>query len=303
MMDKDQYQDIRVHGKTISYGRRECESRYEAILPFLMRYKNRESFTVLDFGANYGYFSWRIKEDFPNAKITMVDGRPLLELLFAINETEGMELFSEGMQLERIREFSKDHHFDLILLMSVLHHFESPEEIFDAFQAMGETILLETDYPNQPCFTGLEGRIHDYIITKNPIQINKWIEHDRPLYYFNDEIAVRGIVESGSGVARENIPHFNWIFDWFGKKFFPGTLNLWLSKGIDFKHILKINSYSFMQMYLNGFPLLSIKDTKSNPPKTFLELISSDNLREKFNLKDGDEVIVSFKNENVWVIE
>ena len=299
MMDEDQYQDIRVNGKTVSYGRRECESRYKAIKPFLERYKDRESFTILDFGANYGYFSWRIKEDFPNAKITMVDSRPLLKLLYQINNTEGMTLLSEDMDINRIKEYGTDNHFDLIVLMSIIHHFQNPEEVIDVFMTMTETVLCEINYPDQPCFTGLQERVHNHLFKMNPIQINSWIDHDRPVYYVNkNEGGITGRVKSGSGQAQLNIPNIN-QFEWFGIKMFPGTLNIDLTKGIKFNETIKMGAYTLAPMYINGFPVFAIKDYNLTPPDTFLEIISPINLRKKFNLKNEDEVFISFEKRNV----
>jgi SAM-dependent methyltransferase len=300
-LDDFQYQDIRVNGKTISKGVRECESRYEALLPFLDRYKKRKTFTVLDFGANYGYFSWRIKEDFPNAEITMVDPRPLLKLLYDINNVKGIKLISQYLHDFQIQTLGE---FDLILLMSVLHHFDNPNSILDIFLEIGETLIIETDYSDIPNFTNRQKEIQDYLKTKNPIQINKWIAHDRPIYYLNkNERGIIGKVTSGQKIAQANIPHFNWIFDWFGIELFPGTLNIVLNKPINFESIFKINNYSFIQMYLNGFFVLAIKDTLLTPNYYYLEVVSPINLREKFNLEDEDEVLISFNTKQVKVIK
>jgi len=295
-MDEDQYQDIRVNGKTVSYGMRECESRYKAMKPFLERYKHEESFNVLDFGANYGYFSWRIKEDFPNAKITMVDSRPVLKLLFEINNMEGMELISEDMQLDQIKEFFKGRHYDLILLMSIVHHFTDPEEIIDTFMAMAETVLFEIDYSDQPNFTGLQERVYEYLMTKNPIQINNWIEHTRPLYYVNDEeMSIEGKVSSGKGEAAASLINHTWILNWFGIELCPGTLNIIIGRSINFRTILLMDMYALMKIYINGFPVFAIRDTTRPLSEDGIEIISPYNLRNKFNLKDGDEVVISFE--------
>ncbi len=249
----------------------------------------------MDFGANYGYFSWRIKEDFPNAKITMVDSRPFLKFLFDLNEVEGATLYSEDMSLDRIKEFLKDKHFDLILLMNIIHHFENPEEVFDTFSESADTIILETAYKDQPLFTGLENRIQSHISLKHPIQINRWLEHERPIYYFNKEKPIIARIESGGGTAKRNIERLNETFGWFGKEAYPGTLNLRLPTPIEYQPAFRIESYYFTRMYLNGLPVFAIRDENMNPPRTFLEIISEHNLRKKFSLKDGDEVFLSFE--------
>ena len=303
-MDDFQYQDIRIYGETVSKGMRECESRYEAIKPFLERYNKKDPIKILDFGANYGYFTWRIKEDYPNAEITMVDGRQLLNLIYKINNLEGISLINRNMQLEEIRNFGKENHFDLILVMSILHHFSNPEETLDAFIDMADTIICEIDYPDHPNFTNLQERVHNHLMTKNPIQINNWISHDRPIYYLNkNEIGIPGRVISGGGLAQINIPYLYKILDWINIKLFPGTLNIWMTSGIDFDPLLKVSVYSLVRVYINGFPVLALKDTNLELSPNFAELVSTECLRKKFNLKDDDIVYISFEKHNVRVIE
>lgn len=300
-LDDDPYQDIRVRGETIDYGRRECESRYEIIKLFLERYD--KPFTVLDFGANYGYFSWRIKEDFPNSEITMIDSRPVLELLTKINNYDGINLISKDMSLGEIIQHGESHSYDLVLIMSIIHHFPEPESTLDAFINMGETIIIETDYPNVTNFTNSQERIYNHLMTKNPIQINKWVHHDRPIYYLNkNEFEVTGKVASGSGTSKNTTKHFNNTLGWFKSSCYPGTLNINLDNDIKFNNIMLLyGAYSLMRVYLNGFPVLALRDITADIPDNFIELISDNHLRTKFNLNDGDEVILSFcKNALEW---
>lgn len=292
-IDDFQYQDIRVYGETVSRGTRECESRYEAIKPFLERYKNKKSFTVLDFGANYGYFSWRIKEDYPNAQITMVDSRELLKLLYKINSIDGVNLISKYMDENEIKCLEQ---YDLILLMSVLHHFENPAEIFDIFYQKGETILCEADYPDHPNFTGRQEQIHEHLITKNPAQINKWLKHDRPIYYFNkEEVVMDGVIWSGAGLAKESMKWLDPIFDYFNLTMFPGTLNVGLFEPIEFNTQIRIHDYELIPVYLNGLPVLALRYDVPERSRKRLELISPYNLRNLFNLQDEDIVTISIE--------
>lgn len=303
-MDDFQYQDIRIYGETVSKGMRECESRYEAIKPFLTRYNKEDPINILDFGANYGYFTWRIKEDYPNAKITMVDSRELLNLIYKINDIDGIFLINRNMNLDEIKEFEKENHFDLILLMSILHHFPDPASVFDVFERMGDTILCEIDYPNHPNFTNKQEEVYNYLINKNPVQINKWIKHNRPIYYFNKEIPISATIFSGEQEAQKNIPYTNKIFSWFGTKLYPGTLNLKLSEPLYFKSDMIIcvypqptrGGFGFTQMYLNGFPVLAIKDIeRSGGEIPYIEIVSPQNLRKLFNLEDKSEVVLSYE--------
>ncbi len=66
------YQDEIVDGQIVQKGGRDCASRYEMIRPILARFKRR--FTLLDFGANVGYFAFRAAHEFPNAVCILVEG-------------------------------------------------------------------------------------------------------------------------------------------------------------------------------------------------------------------------------------
>lgn len=289
--DDFQYQDIRVNGKTVSKGTRECESRYEAIKPFLERYRYKDRFTVLDFGANYGYFSWRIKEDFPNAEVTMVDSRELLKLLYKINNVPGTHLISKHQHLKDIEDME---HYDLILLFSILHHFENSGDMLDAFIDKADAILCEIDYPDKPNFTGRQEQIHTHIMTKRHTQINKWVPHHRPIYsIIPNEVVFNGVINSGSGLAKTTVERLNKTFKWFGIEMYKGTLNVRIDGEIEFYDFLRVHNYQIIKVYLNGLPTLAIRpiNVDCNPKR--LELISTIGLREFFTLTDGSEVSIS----------
>jgi hypothetical protein len=303
VLEDDIYQDIRIYGQTVFNGRRNCETRYQVLQNFMERYKNKK-IKILDFGSNYGYFTWRLHEDYPKMELTAVDRRPMLRLLYELNNHENITIISNDMNLEMIKEHAQNHHYDIILLMSVVHHFENPEMVLDTFQQMGDVLIVEADYPDVPNFKGNQKYVYDHLITKNPIQLNTWIEHDRPIYYIaNNETYLKGKVSSGSGLAQETFKFLNEIFDWIGVQEYPGTLNIELEKGITWDSFFNIGNHSFIQMFLNGLPVLAIKDVTLNPPNTFLELVSTHNLRERLKLKDGDEVVISFNSDNIQVIE
>jgi hypothetical protein len=68
------YQETWIKGcPTGEAFQRECASRYEPIKAVLGEYKR--PFSVFDFGANMGYFTFRIAEDFPQATVIAVDNR------------------------------------------------------------------------------------------------------------------------------------------------------------------------------------------------------------------------------------
>lgn len=72
------YTDIRIKGKIISYGYRDCEIRYDKISEFCSNYTRPIS--ILDLGAAEGYFTFRLAEDFDGI-FTAVECDPNRKLL------------------------------------------------------------------------------------------------------------------------------------------------------------------------------------------------------------------------------
>lgn len=299
------YQDVYLNGEVIKSGTRECESRYKVIRNFLERFNREKTFTILDFGANYGYFSWRIKKDFPNAQITMVDNGPVIKELYRLNNHENVELINKQMTVEDLREFKKNNHFDTILVMSILHHFkEDYKEVTNIFLEMGDNVVFEVYPPNVPGFTGISKEVSDYVKSKGVTPINNWTTQDRPIYYKNkNEYAVCGVVNSGSGEAQLNTKYFNKKFKWFGLEMCPRTLNVQMEQKIFFSNPLYLVNRGnwklvMIPLYINGFPAFAVRPETEDYPG-FVEILSPANLREKFNLKDSDGVFLSFNLENI----
>ncbi|MFH1977894.1 MAG: DUF120 domain-containing protein [Candidatus Aenigmatarchaeota archaeon] len=108
---------------------------------------------------------------------------------------------------------------------------------------------------------------------------------------------IRGIVVSGAREGEIYVPRYNKIFlEKLGFEAFPGTLNIRVEEKPVLENEIKI-------IPDKGFKLkcfnISIHDNKGAiivPEETkhsenILEIVSPINLREKLNLKDGDEVI------------
>ena len=105
MITKGFYQDILIHGNVVAPGNRNCSMRWKSILPFLARYNDYEPLKILDFGANYGYFSFKLAEKYPFSRVEMVDYEPLLKSLHSINNYSNVKLYFEYMDEDRISEF------------------------------------------------------------------------------------------------------------------------------------------------------------------------------------------------------
>lgn len=146
-----QYQDAWVKGELQYKGYRECEARFEVIRRFLEERECRPR-TMLDFGALFGYFSLRLSETYGTFSLA-IDHNPLLVEVVDANRTTPrpnyrvQAVHRKISSAEEIREFGK---FDIVLVMSVLHHTPDWLEFLNAFQeAATEWLFVEPPHPQE----------------------------------------------------------------------------------------------------------------------------------------------------------
>ena len=109
------YQPEWTGTKTSGEAIRTSTDRYLAIADYLPRTKRLR---VLDLGANRGYFSLRIADEF-SADVVAVDGLPQLkQTLEAIDHPRVTGIYRHA-DVQLLEELG---HFDVILALSVLHH-------------------------------------------------------------------------------------------------------------------------------------------------------------------------------------
>lgn len=293
MITNNPYQDRISKEGIIIKGNRECSSRYKSILPILARYNKYAPLKILDFGANYGYFSLRLLNDFPFADITMVDYEPLLKEVYQENKVKNLHLINKFMDIEDIEELGKENQYDIILCMSVLHHFKEYKKVIDLFLKMGKIVIFEVGYPEEKPVSN-QSRvkpIYDYLMTKQPIQVNQWIQHDRPIFYLNkDEICLKGVVRNGCGIAgKKTFKEIETqIVQRFNHKIYHGTLNITLDNPVTFKNESKLAVfYNIFPCFICGLPVWNIRPEVRNCPTPYMELMSPFKLRDFFNLEDN----------------
>jgi len=113
------YQDLWIKGKRVAKGPRECEERYERVAEFCRQYKR--PFTVLDWGAQMGYFSLRLAEDF-DCTVVAVERDPNLFAILQANDNPKVLYINRRMTPQDFVLLGKVEHFDLVLALSVVHH-------------------------------------------------------------------------------------------------------------------------------------------------------------------------------------
>ena len=138
----EQYQDEWVRGERVSAGVRDCASRYEIIREFASQF-NRP-FTVLDIGANLGYHSFRLMEDFDCVSV-MIEGPVYHASLYELAERNdsGVILYHQCNQ-ESLRALAEVEHFDLVLALSVVHHIRGDvNETCEIIRDLGDYAIFE----------------------------------------------------------------------------------------------------------------------------------------------------------------
>ncbi len=140
------YNDIRINGKTISSGYRDSEKRYDEIFKFCKKFNRPIS--VLDLGAAEGYFTFRLSEDFSGVFIAVESNpqRKLLELCEK-NNSKNILLLDKQMNLKHLKNLKEVQHFDIILALNVIHHFDEPfQDVLETLVSMSSFCFME--HPN-----------------------------------------------------------------------------------------------------------------------------------------------------------
>ena len=140
------YNDIRINGKTLSSGYRDSEKRYDEIFKFCKKFNRPIS--VLDLGAAEGYFTFRLSEDFSGVFIAVESNpqRKLLELCIK-NNNQNILLLDKQMNLKHLKNLKEVQHFDIILALNVIHHFDEPfQYVLDTLISMCSFCFME--HPN-----------------------------------------------------------------------------------------------------------------------------------------------------------
>lgn len=182
------YNDVYIQGRVVRFGVRQCASRYEALLPLLRRFKR--PFTMLDIGANSGYFSFRAASEF-NCTAVAVDNYPLLPDYAAQNALSNVMVLHKTLSLNELQQLSACEHFDVVLALNVLHHFgEDAIRAAWAVLAMGDHIIIETPPPDDvgACNHRDAVGLYDTLQMLEPELLAKTPSHvsfaSRPLWHF-----------------------------------------------------------------------------------------------------------------------
>ena len=140
------YQPIWARGeeKADPYQRPSAE-RYEPIRELASKFNRR--FSVLDIGSNYAYFDMRLQEEFDCVTI-MVDKKFIGDVLKYNDAWERSVVIQNHLKASELEALSRSEHFDIVLGLAVLHHFDEPTRAYKAMRKLGWWTIFEIPGPN-----------------------------------------------------------------------------------------------------------------------------------------------------------
>lgn len=152
------YNPIRIQGIDNPDCQRSSDGRYEVVRRIASRWGRR--FSAFDFGANLGYFSVRLAEDFDCVPI-LVDRQSRLREVLNRNHTPAIWLncHLSGSELMRLAACER---FDLGLALNVLHHLADWREALAGMQEMCRRLIVET--PETRDETAKNPHLHEPIL-------------------------------------------------------------------------------------------------------------------------------------------
>ena len=137
------YQPVWCNGKVNDYYafQRDCADRYEVIKALASKFTR--PFSVLDVGSNYGYFPVRLMEDFPNAVCVLIDNKEVEPVLKENLRLDRSVVIKRKVTAKELEALARSESFDIVLGLSVLHHFDDPERAYNAIRSLGWWSVFE----------------------------------------------------------------------------------------------------------------------------------------------------------------
>lgn len=173
------YQDLWVNGDILFKGcGPDCPSRYEALRPLFNQFDR--PFSVLEIGANNGYFCFRIANDY-DATCVMIDGTDRLKKICEANSSVKRVMYLKKLVTSNdLLKLAQTEHFDVVLCFHVLHHVNW-RPFFSALLKLGDYVVIETPPINdgfvskKPTIT----EIAPYLLSlSNGIQIGSFVRQN-----------------------------------------------------------------------------------------------------------------------------
>jgi SAM-dependent methyltransferase len=171
---------------------------------------------VLDFGANLGYFSFRIATEF-DATVVMIDESEELRDLCITNNLSSTVYLRRHCSASDLDFLGKLEHFDVVLALNVLHHFKAWRRAVDAVLALGDRVVIQTPGADDLLANDslIARQLVTYLLSLSPTLLEQPRSHTtsgghRPIFVFEQEKYARASFEMG--VKLVTLAHFNCVY-------------------------------------------------------------------------------------------
>lgn len=306
------YQDVWSDNQVVAIGERECAHRYEAIRQVLGSLQH--PFSAMDLGANAGYFSVRLAEDFDCHVTAIDDYAPLASIA-----SDRIDVLSRKMTAVQMSKLKRH---DVTIALSVLHHMLDWREVLNDLVACRHGSIIEVPNPDEKWFKMAKARheieaIHTAVRSTATMEMGVFervdrsgVSHDRPMYFIPGRVRrFTGIVFDGSGANSRRMKQFgNGLGAKLGYEPFWGSLNIRLSLKVPLKEPWlnwvgrngsKTRDYQFWRAWIGNLPCHAmIPGNRSHGPDC-LEIVAPMRLRNALKLNSGDNIAVDIETEPV----
>ncbi|MBL8829897.1 MAG: class I SAM-dependent methyltransferase [Planctomycetaceae bacterium] len=142
------YQDVRIAGRTVLKGARDCEGRWNAIAPYL------SGGVLLDVGANFGWFGLRWCETFETGQVVSVEAdersATVQQAVLAANQAERIFLLTAKANAHMAQRWiDAGQRFDAVLLFSILHWIRDHRALLEGLARIAGRMFIEQPHPSE----------------------------------------------------------------------------------------------------------------------------------------------------------
>lgn len=175
------YTDIWVKGQVVKTGQRVSAPRFEALRPLLGSFKRR--FSLLDIGCSTGYFGFRAASEY-DCVVTMIGNEDITDLC-AQNDLPHLMFLHRHFSVEDLNALADCEHFDVVLALNIVHHFEDWLGALGAMRRMGDHLVIETPGPEDRGACGSERLqpVWDAVVSNGARFISTFPSHTDPEHH------------------------------------------------------------------------------------------------------------------------
>lgn len=239
----ERYQDWIVNGELKEKGVRDCVDRWRLIKPYIGSHD-----VVLDVGSAEGYFSTQIARTYPDSLVVSFESEPkLCKIQSDICREEGLYnhiVCNHRLSHEDIQRWhSCVECFDVVLALSVLHHFEhgTVSSVHRMLSEMSFLTISEVTAPEEKEACGGDAKEEArHVVGSGGVMVGSTRSHlgdyTRSMWLNCNSVRIRSDLDSWVGIPHEGRNKHvlkrrtvtGWYGDWLlNDKHITKGLNVW----------------------------------------------------------------------------